>query len=120
MNVTVNKETMLTRLKENRDKHHQQYELALEGYKIECRKELGNKLNDLGSGNDIDRYISAVPPEDHTKDYDDVIDMLTMAVGSEIDLSQAQFKQYARDDWGWKDNWVASNAGYVTTASSLR
>jgi hypothetical protein len=61
------------------------------------------------------RFINS-PPEDHTTDYDDAIDMMEWSTDGTIELTQSQFVQYVKDDWGWKDNWVASTAAYIEAA----
>lgn len=120
MNVNVNIRDLRARLLENRETHRASYEKALAGYKIEARRELETELAKLGEGKEINRFLTATPPEDHTSDYDDVIDMLNMSTDTQIELTQQQFKQYARDDWGWKREWTTSNTSYILTAEGAR
>lgn len=117
--VTVDKNELLARLKENREKHEEAFKLAYEGFIQTLIEELEEKLARVKAGKTPkDRLIiGAVRPENHTSDYDDVIDMLTMADDKQITLTQTQFRQYARDDWGWKQQWTTSNSGYVAKAS---
>lgn len=111
--ITVNKDTLLTALKENREQHHEQYEKAWDGYCVIARETLEAMLDTIKQKKPIGQYIKHAPPEDHTADYDDVIDMLEWSLGDEVELTQTQFIQYVKDDWGWKDQWTTSNTSYI-------
>ena len=123
MEVIVDKVDLLQRLKENRQKHEENFKLAYEGYTQTLMEELEQKLAEVQAGRKNHRVngqrllILNIPPECHLDDYDEVIDMLEMADDKQIKLSQQQFRQYARDDWGWKQQWTASTAEYVAKAS---
>lgn len=41
-------------------------------------------------------------PEDHTDEYDQLLEMLAMSVDDEVELTAQEFAQYVRDDWSWK------------------
>jgi hypothetical protein len=111
--VSINKDALLTVLRTNRNTHRQQYEKAWAGYCRMMREELEGKLERIKADKPIERYLGNTPPDDHTGDYDDVIDMLSMALGDAIELTQGQFKQYVKDDWGWKEQWTTSNTAYM-------
>ena len=113
MSVTVHKNALLCRLKENRDNHLDLYKKAYEGYRKAIISDLEFKLDRIKDRKEIQLHIRHSPPEDHTKDYDDVIDMLEMHNGDEMTLTQSQFVCYVRDDWGWKKQWTTSNSAYV-------
>ena len=112
--ITVSKTELLKIVKENRDNHHGLYEKAWSGYCKVARAELESMLERIRKDKPIPRHLMSVAPEDHTGDYEDVIDMLEMALGDEIELTQAQFKQYVKDDWGWKEQWTTSNTQYLS------
>jgi hypothetical protein len=111
--ITVNKELLLSKLKENREYHHDLYEKAWEGYCKLARQALEDMLALIKDRKPIARGIGHIPPEDHTADYDDVIDMLDWSLGDEVELTQTQFIQYVKDDWGWKEQWTSSNTSYI-------
>lgn len=115
--IRVSRDELLEKLRENRTKHEADFQLALEGYTKLAIKELEDKLEAVKAGTELDQYLSNVKPIDHTGDYDDAIDMLEMSRDSEIELSQSQFKMYVKDDWGWKRDWIGSNAVYAAAAS---
>jgi hypothetical protein len=111
--ITVNKGELLDQLKENREKHHDLYEKAWDGYCKLARETLEEMLATIKAKKPIARGIGHIPPEDHTGDYDDVIDMLSWSLGDEVELTQTQFIQYVKDDWGWKEQWTASTTSYI-------
>jgi hypothetical protein len=111
--ITVGKPALLEKLRSNRDSHRGLYEKAYEGYRKAMLADLEAKLTDLKAGKAVDPYLRHQAPEDHTRDYDDVVDMLEMHQGDTLELTQAQFRCYVKDDWGWKKTWTTSNSAYI-------
>lgn len=100
--VTVTKSELLSKLRTNRDAHHDEYAEALTGYRAKAIEELESMLAAARDGGDIKRSITAPRPESHTEDYDRIIEMVEMSVPNTTELTQQEFTQYVRDDWGWK------------------
>ena len=111
--IEVDKNDLLDRLRENRANHRQLFERAWEGYCKLAHEELEKMLAEIRQRKPIARFLSHTPPDDHTDDYDDVIEMLEMDLGEKVTLSQSQFRQYVKDDWGWQDQWITSNTAYL-------
>lgn len=115
--ITVDKNDLLTRVKANRDKHREIFLEALEGYRQHSLSTLEAKVKDIKDGKTPKIYISIDRPVDHTRDYDRIIAMLEMHKGSEFDLEEDDFAQYALDDWSWKRQWAVSNSPYVSAGT---
>ena len=98
-NVTVSKEELLEVLKENREKHIQIYNDALEGIRVEYKKLLEKELKRLEDGKSVKTSISIEMPTSHEEQYDEVIEMLEMAVSKEVTLTRHEFQQYVQDKW---------------------
>jgi hypothetical protein len=114
LTIQVNKSELLVALKRNREKHGAAFEKAKAGYIKVTTQQVREYLTRLANGELLERAFLPAPPEDHTGDYDDAIDMMTFpSPDTTIELAQGQFKQYVKDDWGWKDTWVASNTAYL-------
>lgn len=113
LTVTVDKQQLLTQLQINRDKHGEVYEKAKAGYIKVTTEQVKEYLTRLANGELLERAFLPAPPDDHTGDYDDAIQMLLWSKDDSIELTQAQFTQYVMDDWGWKDSWIASNSAYI-------
>lgn len=118
MDITVDRIQLLETLKANRETHGESFKQAMTGYVALQREELENLLKKLNDGEAIPSRLRELPPEDHTKDYDEAIAMMEWAIGPEVLLTQSQFRQYVMDNWGWKEQWTASNTGYITAAST--
>ena len=113
LTITVDKDELLIKLRENRATHGAAYEKAKAGYIKVTMKQIEEYLTRLADGNLLERAFIPSPPEDHTSDYDDAVAMMTWSTDAEIELTQGQFKQYVQDDWGWKDQWMVSNTQYL-------
>jgi len=112
-NVTVLKDRLLDRLRANREAHRALFLKAQEGYRAEVVAALDGMLRDAKEGRPIRRALSLVEPQDHTKDYDTIIDMLDMTVEPEVELSQLEFRQYVRDEWDWAALAYTTNTSYA-------
>jgi hypothetical protein len=116
LTITVSKDSLLATLKGNRAKHGEAFKKAKEGYIKVTTEQLEAYVRRLADGELLEHRFINSPPEDHTTDYDDAIDMMEWSTDGTIELTQSQFVQYVKDDWGWKDNWVASTAAYIEAA----
>lgn len=113
LTVSVDVERLRGTLQANRAQHTDAYEKAKAGYIKVMKQRLGEYVDQLANGEVLAvRYLDP-PPDDHTNDYDDAIQMMLWSQESTIELTQAQFKQYVQDDWGWKDSWLTSNTAYL-------
>lgn len=115
--VTVRKGELVERMTSNMEKHRQMFLEAQEGYREAVIKALDERLADARGGKPVTLHFGLIPPEDHTGDYERVLDMLQMSVDDEIDLDAMSFAQFVRDEWAWRRQWVMSNAGYSETAA---
>lgn len=113
LTILVDKDQLLEALRENREKHGAAFAKAKAGYIKVTTKQVKEYLTRLANGELLERAFIPQPPENHTGDYDDAIDMMTWSTDDKIELAQGQFRQYVKDDWGWKDSWTASNTQYL-------
>ena len=114
--VTVSKLVLLSRLKENLKRHREIFEDALVGYRSAVIKVLDERLQDAKAGRRINQIIGLIEPQDHTKDYESVIDMVELSVDDTITLPEHDFRAYVRDEWAWKQQFVGSTAMYNSKA----
>lgn len=115
--ITVDKAKLLEIIKGNRDRHRQVFEDALDGYRKYAQEVLEEHMTDLMRGKTPEIRISIARPQDHTADYDRVIQMIEMDKGSEFTLDENDFSQYVRDDWNWKRQWLASSNTYAAAST---
>jgi hypothetical protein len=117
--ITVPKDDLLAKLKQNRDDHRAIFEEALAGYQAESEAELQQQLDLLRAGKRRDIRIVKVVPRDHASDYNRAIAMIEMALGDTITLSERDFAQYVMDDWGWQGEFLSNSYGSGTAQSKF-
>lgn len=119
-NVRIEKERLQQVVQQNRDQHRKQYEKAFNGFAQDMRQTLEHVLDAFRKDPNYDVLVLArvTRPEDHTKDYDLVLDMLKMSADTHIVLTAAEFRQYVNDNWGWKEAWRVSNSKYLGDAGA--
>ena len=113
LTTLIPKDDLLYRLRANRDVHRALFLKALSGYRKKAIEELDAAIERIKDGSPKNVYVSLRAPEDHTRDYDRVIEMVKMDVRSEIILSEDKFASYVQDDWTWKREFVASTTEYL-------
>lgn len=116
--VKVKRAEILERIKANRTSHRDLFLKAQEGYRLDMIEELDRMLKDARDGKVIRRHISMPEPQDHTADYDRVIDMLQMSTDEIIEIEAHEFDQYVRDNWVWKIQSDTTNTMYAAKAIS--
>ena len=60
-------------------------------------------------------YWTGKYPEDHGDDYMGTIRRLELCVDKELELESTEFDSYIRNKWEWKNSFISSNTGYVTS-----
>lgn len=112
------KGALQARIAENREAHRALFLKAQQGFRKELDALLDELLEELRRGEKIAQTrlhaIARLPvPEDRTGDYDTVLDMLEMSSDDLVELAEHEFRQYVRDEWGWKQQWLATSAMYA-------
>lgn len=110
--ITVHKSELLKALTENRNTHASEYGEALAGYHTAVIDELAKMLADAREGKEYRKMVNLAEPENHTKDYDRVILMLTMSIKDDVQITEQEFAQYVLDEWNWKGRFLATATAY--------
>jgi hypothetical protein len=111
--VRVNKAEIMAKIQANRDIHRSIYERAMEGYRKKAVARLNSVIDDLKAGKTPNLHIGLRIPEDHTTDYDVILDMLANSIDSYVELDEIGFRRYVRDEWDWKQNFTALTMDYL-------
>ncbi len=116
----VNKDNLIQKITQNRDKHLTEYTLAYERYLVALADELQEVLDRIHNKEKVTlKDIQDLPkPENHTKEYDQVLGLLTMSIETEIEITPSDYSQYILDEWSWKHQVNFSNS-YYHVGSSL-
>lgn len=115
--VRVKKDELLTRIEANRDEHRAIFEEALDGWKKKVIESLEARYQDALQGKDFNIVIHLPRPEDHTDQYDTVIEMLKMSQDDELELTQHDFACYALDKWQWQAAFLATSMDYGSASA---
>jgi hypothetical protein len=111
--IKVKKSELLQTVKANREAHRETFAKACEGYRAKAIATLDAMLADAKAGKQVRQHVGLIEPTDQTRDYDRVIRMLEMSVEDELEISEAEFAQYAMDDWSWKRQFTQTTAMYM-------
>lgn len=114
--VTVKRETLVEKVKANRDEHRAIFEEAIEGYRKRAIELLDSQIENLKAGKRERVQISLPYPTDHTDDYDRVLAMLDMHTEAKIEIPEHYFRQYVLDDWAWQREFLTTSANYSSMA----
>lgn len=110
--VTVDKTELREIVDANKAKHRSMFEQAFEGYRRVARERLEAALDQLANGETPPLNFGLVVPEDHTDDYDTVLQMIDMEVADTITLDWEEFRNYVQDEWGWSSRFQTTTASY--------
>lgn len=119
MKTRVSKTELLDVLQKNRESHRTIFLEAQEGYRQKVITSLDEMLAEARGGKRRSYRLYLSEPEDHTKDYDTVIRMITMSQDETIELDDTAFTQFVMDDWQWKRQFLHANSVYSATAMRL-
>ena len=73
-------------------------------------------LLEAKTGRGIKLHFDLPVPHDHSAEYDRAIKMVEMSVDENLELTEPEFAQLVMDDWGWKQQFTASNSRYGVNA----
>jgi len=116
--IKVKKSQLLEVLKKNKEAHREIFLEAVDGYRKQVTKLLEERLWMIKQGKKINLYFGLTEPVDQTKDYERAIGMLQMSLDEVVELSERDYQCYVLDDWSWKNQFLASNALYSSTAAA--
>ena len=116
--VKVKTAELLAKVQENRNNHRTQFEKAMDIFRADVIEELDRMIRDAKAGKEIRRIVNLPPPEDHTEDYDCVINMLKMSVDQEVELTNHEFSQYVMDNWQWSQAVTQSFNRYLNKSGA--
>ena len=111
--LTVGKDELLAKLKQNKAQHAERYAEALAGYRQTLEDRLGEVVRKLreepGYAPNPSKVVAGlVKPEDHAADYDRAIRMVEASQGITVEFTGRDFDQFWDDDWDWQHSFRAS------------
>lgn len=110
--VRVEKEKLISQIKENKEIHIKEYKEAVIAYKTEALKQLEDLKNKANEG-DMTLYLKLVTPIDNSEKYDKLVTQFEWEVKNMVELSQSEFNKYILDDTDFSRNAKFSNQTYL-------
>lgn len=116
-NITVDKAKLIDTLRENRAAHHAEYVKAVEVYKEvfvrEAAKFAESAVSRAARGLAFKDFVWLPVPEEHVDDYDRVIALMEWELAEQVDLSEADFRCYVLNEWGWMSSFATNTRSYT-------
>jgi len=110
--VLLDRADLLEKVKHNYASHRQKFEEAVAGYKDAAVQLLQDHVERI-LANAPEKVVVSLPwPEDHSEDYERVIEMLEWSEDDQLELNEHQFATYVLDQWGWQEGFTKTYAMY--------
>lgn len=111
--IKVDKNRLIERLQEHRDRHQREYQEAVGGYKSRLVFALQRMLEAAKRKEDVSHTIDLEIPKDHTNEYETALAIMEWEQDDILHLTQGEFERYALDAWPWKKRFMQIHAGYI-------
>ncbi len=110
--VSVERKSLIERLKKNREKHQKEFEKAIQLWQNDLKEEIAKiEVEKHTHFPDKLELMQRICPVSYLNDYDDLIDMFEMGVNDQILLESEAFRKFCRDEWDWKSE-ISKNFYY--------
>ncbi len=110
--VLVETGALLGKVEENLANHRQKFEEAVAGYKDKAVQLLQDHVERILADAPEKVVVSLPWPEDHSADYERVIQMLKWSSDTHLELNSHDFATYVLDQWGWQDEFTKTSVMY--------
>ncbi len=114
----VSKLALLDTMRENRAKHLEIYAKALVKYRERAIVALTQQLGCAKEDKKFSLRFNLVIPVNYLREYDSVIGLLEMSKADVVDLTQAEYRQYVKDEWSWAESFTSNSRSYLHAAGS--
>lgn len=122
MKVSLEKNELLNKIRENLAAHEEAYEQAMIVWREEVTELLEAKLNEFRETGELKddarrnspaSYVMIPPrPVKYVDSYNRAIRMLTDHSIDVIELEDEDYAKFVLDDWEWSGEWAANTASY--------
>lgn len=120
MKIQISKKKVMNTLKENRQKHVDEFALQVQGWKQAMEKYAGELATwrdsiseDIFNSEEAPkRPHEPVKPMSYVDSYDKYIELLDHHEGKHVELEEYEFEQIIKDEFGWKRGFLANTNLY--------
>jgi transcription elongation GreA/GreB family factor len=120
--VNVKRSELLTALRANLETHKEEYKQALIDFKLRLLEDLqaGVEKVNASEPKDLAKFnVQVMFPQNHEKDFMEVIEMLDMSVDDNINLDAESFRAYFKNEWSWTVGFRSLTESYKAAGSFL-
>jgi hypothetical protein len=110
--IKVDKKKLIEQIKENKVKHIESYNKAVEAYKLEAISQLTNLLERANNG-ELNLKLDLVSPINNSENYDKVIQIFEWEVDDIVELEQQEFIEYVQDETDFAIRAKTLNSSYL-------
>lgn len=107
---------LIVRIQKERDAHKANFDKAVEVYRQELLEVVEGYVARVKKGELVHILHHLPVPEEHTKDFDLILDMLKTTQDMDIEFNKSEFDSYVRGNWGWAASFTANTMSYVAKA----
>jgi len=130
--MQVKTDELLNIIKSNRDKHQNDFNKTLEGYKIQMKATANavaaaynrnaNILRDFDPNREKDMphfprlenmSLHLKEPQCYVSSYNNAIKMLEICATPEVELTMDDAEKYLSDNWSWKEDFSTCSGMYI-------
>jgi hypothetical protein len=109
--IVVERERLLQRLDENRERHAREYAEAHEMFRVAVIARLREMAEQAQAGGAVETRVGIEEPHSYVAEYDVAIDLFGMDVRAEVPLDEREARKYLRDEWEWRAHFAATLRG---------
>lgn len=120
--VNVKRTELIEALKKNLEIHRAEYKEALVDFKKRLLEDLeaGAKHVANATPEELSKFsVRIIFPQNHEKEFEEVIEMLELSVDEHINLDSESFKAYFKNEWSWATAFKNMTESYKVSASML-
>ena len=115
--VKITKEKLLLALKENRNRHEEEFNTAYAVWLSKSIEVYEFARLEFAAGKKI-KVEELDQPISHLKEYDRIIEQIDWNEEKVVELDFRQFNQFVRDEWDWMESFKYSSSSSSSSTSS--
>jgi len=130
-NIRTPKTKLINTLRENRERHKEEFDDSLSGYfdavaqeiTTHMRQQVASFERNIERAHNEDEAtrtawtsfcVTVAKPTDHTDDYDRAIVRLEWEIATEVDLDAEEFDSYVLNKWPWIQKHITSVMSFAS------
>ena len=110
--ITVLKDKLIEKIKENKAAHIEAYAKAVIAYKEQALKQLA-ALTERANNGELKLTLQLTTPIDNSANYDKIVEMFEWEVSDKVELGQQEFNEYVQDETDFAKIAKLSNMAYL-------